>query len=64
MDPKIVPRDSDGNSYSRHINLQLTYAFQNSTHSTIHMNNNNNHVSNNNNNTNNSIKSALYTHGK
>lgn len=47
-----VPRDSDGNSYSRHINLQLTYSFQNATHNSLHMNNNNNHIPNNNNNTN------------
>lgn len=45
-----VPRDSDGNSYSRHINLQLTYSFQNASHNSLHMNNNNNHISNNNNN--------------
>lgn len=37
-----VPRDSDGNSYSRHINLQLTYSFQNNSHHSLHMNNNNN----------------------
>ncbi|XP_031631423.1 LIM/homeobox protein Awh-like [Contarinia nasturtii] len=49
-----VPRDSDGNSYSRHINLQLTYSFQNTTHNSLHINNNNNHISNNNNNNNNS----------
>ncbi|XP_055324176.1 LIM/homeobox protein Awh-like [Sitodiplosis mosellana] len=48
-----VPRDSDGNSYSRHINLQLTYSFQNTTHNSLHINNNNNHIPNNNNNNNN-----------
>lgn len=71
-----VPRDSDGNSYNRHINLQLTYSFQNTTHNSIHINNNNNnHISNNNNNTsnvshnttngNNISKTSMYTaHGK
>lgn len=54
----LVPRDSDGNSYSRHINLQLTYSFQNTTHNSLHINNNNNHIPNNNNNNNNK------THGK
>lgn len=44
-----VPRDNDGNSYSRHINLQLTYSFQNATHNSLHINNNNNHIPNNNN---------------
>lgn len=54
-----VPRDSDGNSYSRHINLQLTYSFQNNnSHHSLHMNNNNNNntstTNNNNINNNNS----------
>ena len=59
-----VSRDADGNSYSRHINLQLTYSFQNNSHNSINLNNNNNNNNINNNNNNNNSKSSLYaTHG-
>lgn len=53
-----VSRDPDGNAYNRHINLQLTYSFQNNTHNSLHLNNNNNNSITNNNN--NSSKSSLY----
>lgn len=52
----LVPRDADGNNYGRHINLQLTYSFQNNTHNSLHLNNNNN---------NNNSKASLYNpHGR
>lgn len=51
-----MPRDADGNNYGRHINLQLTYSFQNNTHNSLHLNNNNN---------NNNSKASLYNpHGR
>lgn len=51
----LVPRDADGNNYGRHINLQLTYSFQNNTHNSLHLNNNNN----------NNSKASLYNpHGR
>lgn len=53
----LVSRDPDGNAYNRHINLQLTYSFQNNTHNSMHLNNNNNNSITNNNN---SSKSSLY----
>lgn len=55
--PAKVPRDTtDSNAYGRHINLQLTYSFQNNTHNSLQLNNNNNN--------NNSTKSSLFTnHG-
>lgn len=66
-----VPRENDGSQFGRHINLQLTYSFQqNTTHNLQQMNNNNNSSTNNNNNTtlnNNNItsKTGLFTpHGK
>lgn len=59
-----VPRDADGNSYGRHINLQLTYSFQNNSHNSLQLSNNNNNNNINNNNNNNGTKSSLFTnHG-
>lgn len=68
----VPTRDVDGNSYSRHINLQLTYSFQNAAHNSPLINNNSNLLTNNNNNSsndnsnhNNNSKPSLYTaHGK
>jgi uncharacterized hydantoinase/oxoprolinase family protein len=64
-----VPRENDNSNYGRHINLQLTYSFQQSNGQTIlgNNNNNNNNVNNNNNNNtsninnNNSSKSSLFS---
>lgn len=70
----LVPRENDGSQFGRHINLQLTYSFQQNTNHTLQQlssNNNSNNINNNNNNNNNSInnnnitsKSGLFTHGK
>ncbi|GAB0094618.1 Awh [Sergentomyia squamirostris] len=45
-----MQRENDGSTFGRHINLQLTYSFQNNnnnSHNSLHMNNNNNNVSSN-----------------
>lgn len=57
----VVQRENDGSTFGRHINLQLTYSFQNNnnnSHNSLHMNNNNNNVSSN-------CKPSIFTpHGK
>lgn len=53
-----VPRENEPNNFGRHINLQLTYSFQqNGPHGPIHLGNNNNN--------NNTSKTSLFApHGK
>lgn len=53
-----VPRENEAANFGRHINLQLTYSFQQNSNSHNPL-----HIGNNNNNNNNNNSSKFTTHG-